>query len=461
MNGELLRLVDALHREKDIEKEILFEAIEGAINSAIKKRHNPLGELEVQIDRLSGKIDIFEEGTAVQYPDMGRIQAQTAKQVIIQKIREAERDVIFSEYEDKVGTIINGNVQRIEGGNVIVNLGRAEGILPKAEKIRGENYQPGDRIKALIQEVRKVGQKVRIVLTRASPDLVVRLFELEVPEIGEKIIEIKRIAREPGYRTKIAVSSYDMRVDCIGACVGIRGSRIKSITDELNDEKIDIIRWNESAEVLIINALKPAQIHSMSLDEEEKIAHVLVPDDMLSLAIGRKGQNVRLATKLTGWEIKIESLSKAMTSSSEGEEEDPEVAGVREALLQGTTFENKANTGAAKEAKADKEAEAEAGEDAAPEAQEASESEKAVAEVLSPDVEGDDEAAETEEVAAETDEGAEAAESAGAEKDEAETSEEDQKKEADPAPALKVPEEPQESAPEKENESEMGNPKED
>ncbi|MFH2000699.1 MAG: transcription termination factor NusA [Planctomycetota bacterium] len=336
MNGELLRLVDALHREKDIGKEILFEAIEGAVTSAIKKRHNPEGEITAKIDRLSGKIEIFQNDEPVQYPDMGRIQAQTAKQVIIQKIREAERDVIFNEYEDKVGTIINGNVQRIEGGNVIVNLGRAEGILPKGEKIRGENYQPGDRIKALIHDVKKVGQKVKIILTRASPDLVVRLFELEVPEISERIIEIKRIAREPGFRTKIAVSSYDMRVDCIGACVGIRGSRIKSITDELNDEKIDIIRWNESAEVLIINSLKPAQIHSMHLDEENKIAHVLVPDDMLSLAIGRKGQNVRLATKLTGWEIKIESAQKR---AEPDEDEDPEITGFREALLQGTSFE--------------------------------------------------------------------------------------------------------------------------
>ena len=338
MNGELLRLIDALHREKEIDKEILFEAIEGAIATAIRKRHNPEGELEARVDRLSGAIEIFEDGKPVAYPDMGRIQAQTAKQVIIQKIREAERDVIYAEYEDKVGTIVNGNVQRIEAGNVIVNLGRAEGILPRQEKIRGENYQPGDRIKALIYDVKKMGQKVKILLTRASPELVVRLFELEVPEIGEKIIEIKRIAREPGYRTKIAVSSYDMRVDCIGACVGIRGSRIKSITDELNDEKIDIIRWNDSAEVLIINALKPAQISSMTLDEENRVAYVQVPDDMLSLAIGRKGQNVRLASKLTEWDIRIQSASSPAEAARE-KEEDPELAGVRQALFQGTSFE--------------------------------------------------------------------------------------------------------------------------
>ncbi|MHC4944781.1 MAG: transcription termination factor NusA [Planctomycetota bacterium] len=459
MNGELLRLVDALHREKDIEKEILFEAIEGAINSAIKKRHNPLGEIEVQIDRMSGSIAIFEEGTAVEYPDMGRIQAQTAKQVIIQKIREAERDVIYSEYEDRVGTIVNGNVQRIEGGNVIVNLGRAEGILPKAEKIRGENYQPGDRIKALIQEVKKVGQKVRIVLTRASPDLVVRLFELEVPEIGEKIIEIKRIAREPGYRTKIAVSSYDMRVDCIGACVGIRGSRIKSITDELNDEKIDIIRWNESAEVLIINSLKPAQIHSMSLDEEEKIAHVLVPDDMLSLAIGRKGQNVRLATKLTGWEIKIGSLAKAMKASSENEEEDPEVAGVREALLQGTGFENKATAGSAEEAKA------EGGDETAVEEEETSEPEVSAEEEGSAQSEGaeaDTAPADEETTDGETSDEDTADEAAESAEGEEEAPEEAAEAEADPTPAaLQVPDDSVSTGSENENQSEMGNTKED
>jgi len=341
MNGELLRLIDALHREKDINKEILFEAIEGAIGSAIHKRHDPEGELVVKVDRLSGQIEIFLDDEPKAYPDMGRIQAQTAKQVIIQKIREAERDVVYAEYETKVGSIINGNVQRIEGGNVIVNLGRAEGFLPKHEKIRGENYQPGDRIKALIYEVRKVGQKVKIMLTRASPKLVIKLFELEVPEIGEKIIEVKRIAREPGYRTKIAVSSYDMRVDCIGACVGIRGSRIKSITDELNDEKIDIIRWNESAEVLIINSLKPAQISSMILDEKNKIATVLVPDDMLSLAIGRKGQNVRLATKLTGWDIKIQASTEEMEQKASSKDEDPELADARKALFEGTSFEKK------------------------------------------------------------------------------------------------------------------------
>ena len=341
-SAELLRLIEILHKEKDIDTEILFEAVEGAIASAIKKRHSTEDEIEVRIDRFTGDIEVFEGEYLAEYPDMGRIQAQTAKQVIIQKIREAESEVIFSEYENRAGELVNGTVQRIEGGNVIVNLGRAEGILPRQERIRGENYQPGERIKALIYDVVKAGQKVKILLTRASPDFVIKLFELEVPEIGEKIIEVKAIAREAGFRTKVAVSSYDMRVDCIGACVGIRGTRIKSITDELNDERIDIIRWNDSSEVLIINALRPAQIHSMTLDEQTGTAHVLVPDDQLSLAIGRKGQNVRLATKLAGWEIKIQGLSESTLgegASSRSKDEDPEVAAAREALLQGTSLE--------------------------------------------------------------------------------------------------------------------------
>lgn len=340
MNGaELIRLVDVLHREKDIDRETIFEAVEGAIATAIRKRHETEDEIEVRVDRESGDIMVYEGEYLTEYPDMGRIQAQTAKQVIIQKIREAESEVIYGEFEGKVGDLINGTVQRIENSNVIVNLGKAEGFLPRHERIRGENYQPGERIKALIYDVQRVGNKVKILLTRASPDFVVKLFELEVPEIGERIIEIKRIAREAGHRTKVAVSSYDMRVDCIGACVGIRGTRIKSITDELNDERIDIIRWNESTEILIINSLRPAQIDSMTLDEEGNVANVIVPDDQLSLAIGRKGQNVRLASKLTEWDIKIQGVNQRAGVRPEPEEEDPEITAAREALLQGTSLE--------------------------------------------------------------------------------------------------------------------------
>ncbi len=336
LNGEeLIRLIDTIHRDKDIDKEVLFEAIETALLTAVRKRYGEREDLAIEIDRESGEIiawDGDEEAEDVDLSELGRIAAQTAKQVIIQKIRDAERDVIYGDYEDKVNTIVTGTVQRIEGGNIIVNLGKAEGIIPRHEKVRSENYNPGDRIKAIIYDVKKVGPKVKIMLSRTDPEIVKKLFELEVPEIAEHVIEIKSIAREPGFRTKIAVSSIDSRVDCIGACVGIRGTRIKSITDELNGEKIDIIRWSDSLEELILNGLRPAQISNIEIDEEKKEARVLVPDDQLSLAIGRKGQNVRLASRLTGYEIKIQGPLDA-GRDDDGDDGDAEVAKVREALL--------------------------------------------------------------------------------------------------------------------------------
>ena len=278
--------------------------------TAARKKYDAGEELTVIVDRTTGDVEAYIGEEPADFVDLGRIGAQTAKQVMIQRIREAEQDVVLGEYTERVGEMVNGVVQRIEGGNIIVSLGRGEGILPRSETVRGESYAAGDRIKALITEVKRVGLRVRIILSRTHPDLVRRLFEVEVPEIGDGVIEIKRVAREPGYRTKIAVSSYDMRVDCIGACVGIRGTRIKAITEELNGEKIDIIRWNDSVEVLIMNALRPAEISNLALDEETNTATVHVTDDQLSLAIGRKGQNVRLASKLTGWEINLQSLEQ-------------------------------------------------------------------------------------------------------------------------------------------------------
>jgi N utilization substance protein A len=254
--------------------------------------------------------------------DLGRIAAQTAKQVIIQSLREAENQVVYAEFADRVGQLVLGGVQRIEGGALIVNIGKAEAIIPRADRVRGEMYSPGDRIRGVITEVKQVGMRVKILLSRVTPELVQRLFELEVPEVNEGVIEIRRIAREPGYRTKIAVHSNDPRVDCVGACVGIRGTRIKAITDELNGEKIDIIRWSESEEDLIANALRPAQLASLTLEPDTRIARVVVPDDQLALAIGRKGQNVRLATRLTGWEIKIEGVTQ-MPHSARDESGEP------------------------------------------------------------------------------------------------------------------------------------------
>ena len=309
MDGaEILRIIDALHRDKDIDKEYLFQSVEFAIASAARKKFDAGEELQVHIDRKSGKVDAYLGEEPLELGDLGRIGAQGAKQVMIQRNREAEQDVVLNQYAEKIGQLVTGSVQRIEAGNVIVNLGKCEGILPRSETVRGETYSVGDRIKALITEVKKVGLRVRIILSRTHPDLVRRLFEVEVPEIADSVIMIKRVAREPGYRTKIAVASADMRVDCIGACVGIRGTRIKSITEELNGEKIDIIRWNESVEALILNALRPAEITDIKLDPAKNVATVSVTEDQLSLAIGRRGQNVRLASKLTGWEINLQPI---------------------------------------------------------------------------------------------------------------------------------------------------------
>jgi transcription termination/antitermination protein NusA len=309
MDGaEILRIIDALHREKDIDKEYLFTSIEFALASAARKKLEVGDELVVHIDRKTGKVDAYIGDKPVVLGDLGRIGAQVAKQVMIQRNREAEQDVVLNQYVERVGQIVTGIVQRIEAGNLIINLGKCEGILPRSETVRGEAYAVGDRIKALVTEVKKVGLRVRIILSRTHPDLVRRLFEIEVPEIADNVIGIKRVAREPGYRTKIAVASADMRVDCIGACVGIRGTRIKAITEELNGEKIDIIRWNESVEALIINALRPAEITDIKLNPAKNTATVSVTEDQLSLAIGRRGQNVRLASKLTGWEIKLQPI---------------------------------------------------------------------------------------------------------------------------------------------------------
>ena len=309
MNSELLRIIEAIHHEKDIESELIFTTIEQAMVAAIQKKVGEEVVIHCNLDRKTGELSVTsdQEHGAI---DLGRIAAQTAKQVIIQSLRDAENAVVFSDFEGRVGELVLGQVQRIEGGAIIVTIGRAEAIIPRADRVRGEIYSPGDRIRAIITEVKRVGTRVKIILSRVSPELVRRLFELEVPEVADAVIEIRRIAREPGYRTKIAVHSTDPRVDCVGACVGIRGTRIKAITDELNGEKIDIIRWSDSEDDLIINALRPAQIASLNMEPDTKICRVVVPDDQLALAIGRKGQNVRLATRLTGWDIKIEGVTQ-------------------------------------------------------------------------------------------------------------------------------------------------------
>src|SRR3954449_12148796 len=306
-NAELIRIVDGIARDKNIEREQVYVDIEQAVASGLRKQFNTedTSEFAVTVDRVTGDISVSRQGQTLPLSVMGRIGAQTVKQVMIQLIRQDERGSIYEEFKDRVGAIVTGTIARFEGGTMIVNLGRAEGIMPKSEQIPGEAHQQGERIQALILEVRDTPAAVKIIMSRSHPELIRRLFEREVPEVGERTIEIKALAREPGHRTKIAVSSIDTKVDAVGACVGVRGSRIKNIVDELGGEKIDIVRWNESSQILIQNALKPAEVAEVSLCFELGRATVVVNEDQLSLAIGKRGQNVRLAARLTGWDVDI------------------------------------------------------------------------------------------------------------------------------------------------------------
>ena len=305
MNQDLIRIIDGIAREKNIQTESVFTDLEVAMISAVRKQFGQTDEVEVSIDRLNGSIEATRNGKSLSVRELGRIAAQTAKQVMIQKLREDERGSILIEFEQRKGEIITGTVSRFESGAMVVTLGRTEGFLPRSEQIPGETHHPGERIRCLILDVQEAPHQVRIVLSRTAPDFIRRLFELEVPEVAERVIEMKALAREPGYRTKLAVSSIDMKVDPVGACVGVRGSRIKNIVDELGGEKIDIVRWNESSQVLIRNALKPAEVVDIALCFELGRATVIVNEDQLSLAIGKRGQNVRLAARLTGWDTDI------------------------------------------------------------------------------------------------------------------------------------------------------------
>ncbi|MBN2097296.1 MAG: transcription termination/antitermination protein NusA [Candidatus Omnitrophica bacterium] len=311
MNEELLSVLDHLEREKGIKREILIAAVEQALVSAVRKDLGTETEnIEVKLNPESGEIQVVVDGKKVTSGKFGRIAAQTAKQVIIQKIREAERDVIYEEFRKKVDTLTNGLVHRFERGNIIVDLGKTEAVLPKTEQSPKETYRQGERIRVYILDVRSTPKGPYIVLSRRNSGLVKRMFELEVPEIFEGIVEIKSIAREAGERTKIAVYSKDEKIDCVGACVGMRGSRVKNIVRELRGEKIDIIRWNKDPQEYISGALSPAKVLEMEIASEKKKAKALVADDQLSLAIGKRGQNVRLACKLTGWDIDIKSSKK-------------------------------------------------------------------------------------------------------------------------------------------------------
>ncbi len=342
MNNELLAALDSIEREKGVSKDVLFEAIEVALVSAYKRNYDHAMNTRVEINRESGMIRVFTGYTAVGKVinpqtelsleeameidnscqagdvverevtprDFGRIAAQTAKQVVIQRIREAEREIIFEEYLDRIDEVLTGLVQRYEQRNAIIELGKTEAILPLKEQIPGERLKQGERVRALITEVKRTSKGPQIMLSRTHSGMLKRLFENEVPEISKGLIVIKGAAREPGFRSKMAVYSINTNVDPVGACVGPKGARVQAVSNELNGEKIDIIRWSEQPEEYIKNALSPAQVSGVVVNNKENEAKVVVPDNQLSLAIGREGQNVRLAARVTGWRIDIISESQ-------------------------------------------------------------------------------------------------------------------------------------------------------
>ena len=324
--SEVLRIIDAIHRDKRIDKDIVFTGVEAAIATAARRRYGEESAIKIVIDRDSGEVSGTRDGVTIPSQEIGELQrigAQSAKQVMIQKIREAERDAIHEEYRTLMDHMVSGVVQRDDRGATTIGLAGSavEAVIPRSERIPGENFRVNDRIRAIIIDVKKSGNRVKVILSRIRPILVQKLFETEIPEILDAVIEIKGIAREPGYRTKIAVYSSDQRIDCVGACIGMRGSRIKNITDELNNERIDVVPWSADMQVFIPNALRPAEVEEVILCTMLGRAVVLVHQDQRSLAIGRKGQNVRLASKLCGWDVEImtrDELEADLEKATEG-----------------------------------------------------------------------------------------------------------------------------------------------
>jgi len=363
MTVNLNHIIDQVVKDKGIDRAILVEALESAVLSAANKKYRNTRELEAHFNDEMGEVELFEFVTVVEEvqdsykeidleeareidPDVevgdslgmkmdasnfSRIAAQTAKQVIIQKVREAEREGVFNEFNDRVGELVTGIVRRYERGDLIVDLGRAEALLTHREQVPRENYRQGDRVRAYIADVKMSPKGPQIILSRTHPGLVAALFHFEVPEIAEGIVEIKAVAREPGSRAKIAVVSHDPDVDPVGACVGMRGSRVQNVVSELRGEKIDIIPWTPEPARFACSALAPAEVSRVYVDDEGQALEIIVPDDQLSLAIGKKGQNVRLAAKLTGWKIDIKSETRAAEAELE-EIRQGEVAAEADAL---------------------------------------------------------------------------------------------------------------------------------
>jgi len=351
MEQNLNQIIDQVVKDKGIDRSVLVEALEAAILSAANKKYRNTRDLEAQFNDEIGEVELFEFVTVVDEVEdsyreidieeareidpevevgdslgmkmdatgFSRIAAQTAKQVIIQKVREAEREGIYNEFKDRIGELVNGIVRRYERGDLIVDLGRAEALLPHREQVPRENYRQGDRVRAYVADVRMSTKGPQIILSRTAPGLVASLFKTEVPEISEGIVEIVGVAREPGSRAKIAVVSHDSDVDPVGACVGMRGSRVQNVVSELRGEKIDIIPWTPDIARFACSALSPAEVTRVYVDNEEQALEVIVPDDQLSLAIGKKGQNVRLAARLTSWKIDIKSETRAAEAELEEE----------------------------------------------------------------------------------------------------------------------------------------------
>jgi N utilization substance protein A len=352
MSKELLHFIEQIGREKGLGREVVIVALEEALSSAIKKRLGTNLEMHTNIDRVSGNFQIWAEKRAVEKVEnrieevtlaeardidpnaaagdivrvpqdmnyLGRIAAQIAKQVIIQKVREAERDMIHTGYKDREGELITGRVLRRDRGDIVVDLGKVEAILPKSQQISHESFRMGDHVRGYIHEVQKASRGPQIILSRIAPQFLARLFELEVPEISEGIVEIKGVVREPGERAKVAVRSNQRDVDPVGACVGVKGSRVQAIVRELRGEKIDVIEWAEDIAAYVKNALSPASIEEIRINKATRHILVIVPDDELSQAIGKKGQNVRLASRLVEWEIDIKSRAKLLEESRQDEE---------------------------------------------------------------------------------------------------------------------------------------------
>ena len=314
--------------ERGVDPQEVLDIIKDAIKTAYKKDYGgEIEEIEVELDNEHGVVKIFKDKKDVTPPGFGRIAAQTAKQVLLQRIREAEKGAIFAEYEKKIGTIVNGMVQRLEGANTIVDLGKTETIMPASEKMQGEEYRLNQRLKFYIVGIREGGRGQEIIVSRSHQGLVEGLFKLEVPEIGSAIVEIKGIAREAGNRSKVAVSSRQTGVDPVGSCVGQKGVRVQAVIAELGNEKIDVIAYSDDPAKFVAAALSPATVDKVSVDDAEKTAFVEVPDDQLSLAIGKDGQNVRLAAKLTGWRIDIKGAEKLDESKEESKDHPDTKAG--------------------------------------------------------------------------------------------------------------------------------------